>query len=290
MQKGKRFSIHSLDTKVTIMQLSNLLKTLPDYVSGEEKTLVCKSLNISLKDLVLLKQFSSSQLKILKHVTKKRLKGIPLNKILKRSDFYLDEFFINKFVLAPRKETEILVEKVLEIVSASNKNLQILDLCCGSGVIGLSVLKHAKIKPEITLLDKSLLALRVAKKNAKMLKLTEVQFMKSNMFSHLKKHKSFDIIACNPPYICSREICSLQAGVKNYDPKLALDGGSDGLKFYKIIAEKSQEFLNKDGVIVLEIGYNQADDVSNLLKQNGFNNIEVLKDYSDNDRIVIAKF
>lgn len=290
MQKIKKEDFKDLSVKNTIKQISSLLKSLPDYTAGEEKKLVCKSLNLSLKDLVLLKEFSPNQLKILKRVTKKRLMGKPLNKILKRADFFLDEFYINNHVLAPRKETEIVVEQVLEVVNSSKNSLEILDLCCGSGAIGLSVLKHAKNKVNLTLVDKSAKALKIAKKNAKLLKVFDAKFIKSNMFSHLKKHKRFDIIACNPPYICSRELSSLQVGVKNFDPKIALDGGKDGLKFYKVIAENSQNFLNSQGVLILEIGYNQASDVSNLLAQNKFTSIKVLKDYSGNDRVVIAKF
>ena len=279
----------SCDVKLVTNQIKNLLKTLPDYVAGEEKFLVCKSLNISLKDLLLLKNFTLTQLTVLKKVVKKRLKGKPLNKILKKADFYLDEFYINNHVLAPRKETELLVEKVLEFENSFNQPIKILDLCCGSGVIGLSLAKYSKKQADVTLLDKSLSALKVAQKNAKILNISNVCFVKSNMFSHLKNTKKFDIIASNPPYIATSQLSSLQKGVKKYDPTIALDGGEDGLKFYKIIASQAKNFLNKNGVVIVEIGYNQAQAVKELFKQNNFNSVEILKDYSKNDRIVIAK-
>lgn len=277
------------DVKKAISQIKNQLKNLPDYTESEEKLLVCKSLNLDLKDLILLKEFDSLQLKTLKKVIKKRLKAIPLNKILKKADFYLDEFYINNYVLAPRKETELLVEKVLEIEEKSGKKLEILDLCCGSGAIGLSVAKHSKNQSNLTMLDVSVKAINIAKKNAKTLKVLNVNFVKSNMFSHLKNTKKFDIIASNPPYIATSELNSLQKGVKKYDPNIALDGGDDGLKFYKIIASESKIFLNKDGVVIVEIGYNQAKDVKKLFIQNNFANVEVLKDYSKNDRVIIAR-
>lgn len=277
------------DVKEVVKQIKNHLKNVQDYAEGEEKVLICKSLDISLKDLILLKAFSGSQLKKIKGVVKKRLKGIPLNKILKKADFYLDEFYINNFVLAPRKETELLVEKSIELANFFSEPVNYLDLCCGSGVVGLSFLKHSKKQANVTLLDTSKKALKVAKKNAKNLNILNVNFVKSNMFDHLKNNKKFDIIASNPPYIATSELNFLQKGVKKYDPAIALDGGEDGLYFYKIIANQSKKFLNKDGVVIVEIGYNQAKEVKNLFIKNDFTSVEVLKDYSENDRIVIAK-
>ncbi|MBQ3047897.1 MAG: peptide chain release factor N(5)-glutamine methyltransferase [Clostridia bacterium] len=283
----KCFKSNNINT--TKKQIYNLIKNLTDYVEGEERFLICKTLNIKTQDLLLLKQFENAQLKKLKKVTKKRIMGIPLNKILKKEDFYLDGFVINKHVLAPRKETEILVEQSLKQIENSQKDIvRVLDLCCGSGVIGLSVAKHSKKKVFVVLTDKSKKALRIAQKNLKDLQIKNAKIVCSDMFSRLKNEDKFDIIISNPPYIQTSQIKLLHQGVVKYDPKMALDGGEDGLKFYKIIAQNLQDHLVKNGTVLLEIGFDQADQVSKLFKDQKFCT-KVLKDYSKNDRIVIAK-
>jgi len=293
LQKDINFKDCFKDKNVikTKNQIYNLIKNLSDYVEKEENFLICKTLDLKTQDLLLLKSFDDKQLKKLKNVTKQRLKGMPLNKILKNEDFYLDNFYVNNHVLAPRKETELLVEQSLKYISDFNnlptEQIKVLDLCCGSGIIGLSVAKYSTKKTNVVLLDKSKKALKVAQKNLKKLNLENVKIIKSDMFSHLKKDYKFDIIISNPPYIQTSSLSLLQKGVIKYDPKMALDGGVDGLKFYKIIAQNAKEFLNKKGVVLVEIGFDQSMQVQNLFKNQGFGT-KTLKDYSNNDRIVIA--
>ena len=157
-------------------------------------------------------------------------------------------------------------------------------MCTGSGAIAISVKKNANC--EMFAVDKSKLALNVAIKNANELD-AKVQFFQGDMFKHLKDANKFDIIACNPPYIESKEIENLDKEVKNFDPLMSLDGGSDGLKFYRILADTAHRFLNKNGKIFLEIGFDQADNVSRLLEEN-FKDIIVTFDFAGLPRVISA--
>ena len=160
-------------------------------------------------------------------------------------------------------------------------------MCCGSGCIGLSIAKHTK-NSFVTLSDVSFKALNATRKNAKILGLKKnIEIIKSNLFNNLKETEKFDIILSNPPYIKSDDIKLLNKSVKNFDPLIALDGGKDGLKFYKQICAQSKNFLNKTGIVIVEIGYNQKNEVEALFKNNNFTT-KCLKDYSKNDRVIIA--
>jgi len=222
-------------------------------------------------------------------LSKKRLGGEPTGKIFHNAFFFYDEFYINRYVLCPRKETELLVEKALQYIEKQEKkNLTVLDLCCGSGAIGLTIAKYAKKTLSVLLTDISKKAIRVSKINQRKLKVKEnTKILRSNMFSNLKKGLLFDIIVCNPPYIETDNLKNLARGVKDFDPKIALNGGSDGLKFYREIAVEAKKFLSKSGKIFLEIGYNQKESIRKIFEKNGFS-IESFKDYSNNDRIIIA--
>lgn len=209
---------------------------------------------------------------IKKHLTTKK----PLQKIFKKAYFYGFEFYVSKNVLTPRQDSEILVENALNFNFSS-----CLDLCCGSGCLGLSI---AKIKPEIslTLADVSKKALKTTKINAKKHKI-KAKFVKTNMFENIKE--KFDLIVCNPPYIESDVINFLSDEVKNFDPIISLDGGIDGLKFYRILFDNAIKFLNKNGKCLLEIGYNQG----NLVKlfEKKYKNVKLIKDYNNQNRVII---
>lgn len=265
------------------------IENLTDYTPGEENLLISLATGLTYTQLVLFKAFDKSLLRRIKKFLKLRLEHMPLNKIAKKVNFYLDEFYINNFVLAPRKETELLVEKVLKVIEKTNKkSLNILDLCCGSGAIGLTLAKYAKVSCKVTLADISLKALKVTKKNQEQLEVEDnTILLKSNMFRDLKKEDKFDIIVSNPPYIKTGDLVNLDLSVKKYDPVLALNGGSDGLKFYKAIAKNAKDYLTNDGFVFLEIGYDQAEDVKKLFEKNF--KVEVFKDYSNNDRMVVAQ-
>lgn len=209
----------------------------------------------------------------------KRLEGTPLDYILGESDFYGIKIKVNQNVLIPRPETELLCEQAIKIIW--NSNARVLDLCTGSGCIAAVV--ASKTNASVTASDVSEKALAVARENCHGL---NVECVQSDMFGKLFA-RIFDVIISNPPYIRSGDLDSLQKEVQR-EPLTALDGGEDGLKFYREIAEKSPEFLAENGVLLLEIGFDQASEVSALLSVN-FTDVQVIKDLEGNDRIIIAR-
>lgn len=213
---------------------------------------------------------------------KQRALHIPLQYITGSQEFMGLSFHVNESVLIPRQDTERLVEEVLK----ESHGKEVLELCTGSGCIIVSLAKLSSLKYAVAV-DISMEALMVAKENA-MIHQAEVTFLYSDMFS--KVTGKYDIIVSNPPYIETEEIKGLMPEVKDHEPMLALDGEADGLKFYRILAIESRKFLNSMGRIYLEIGCNQAMAVSELLNQNGFTKIEVIKDYAGLDRVVCAVY
>lgn len=217
------------------------------------------------------------------NLIEKRCTRIPLSYITKNREFMGFSFFVNKAVLIPEPETEILVEEVIKYSNGKD----ILDICTGSGCIAIS-LALMGMPNKVSASDISGSALTVARENAKrLLKDKGIDFIKSNLFENITG--KFDIIVSNPPYIREKVINTLMPEVRDYTPRLALDGGSDGLKFYKEITEKAPSYLRENGLIFYEIGYDQGEAVSNILKENGFTEVELIKDYSKLDRIVKGK-
>ena len=225
----------------------------------------------------------------------------PLQYILGETYFCGLKFEIDRSVLIPRQDTETLVEKV--IADNPDKNKFILDLCTGSGCIAISLANLGNYKLVVGT-DISREALDVAARNAEELINSEnlfdemkqqVYFLQSDLFNSFDKLEeqigisTFDIITANPPYIRSNDINHLQDEIKRYEPLLALDGDKDGLKFYKKIAKEAKKYLNEDGKIYLEIGYDQAADVKDIFLKNGYTHIETVKDMGGNDRVIIFK-
>ena len=212
----------------------------------------------------------------------KRAEHIPLQYIIGEQEFMGLRFKVNSNVLIPRQDTETLVEQVLKIVKPGMK---VLDLCTGSGCVLISVLKNA---PELTGMgsDISKTALLVAKENAK---LHEVgaEWVRSDLFDNITE--TFDVIMANPPYIPTGEILSLMPEVRDFEPENALDGGADGLDFYRKIAGQVKDYLNPGGYVYMEIGYDQGEAVSELMRNAGFTEVEVIKDLARNDRVVKGK-
>lgn len=212
------------------------------------------------------------------------INGKPLQYITNCQEFMKLKFYVNENVLIPQPDTEILVERTLDVIKNkyNENNCNILDLCTGSGIIGISLKKYMP-NVTITASDISSKALDVACLNAKNNDV-EINFINSNMFNNI--HDKFNLIVSNPPYIESSEISKLAKDVQN-EPLLALDGGEDGLSFYRIIRDEAYKFLEKDGAILLEIGYNQKEKVLDLFKNNSFyKNIEFYKDLSKIDRVI----
>lgn len=214
----------------------------------------------------------------LNKMTERLSAGEPWQYVVGSVEFYGRTFAVDKSVLIPRQETELVTE---QLVKRLNKKSTVLDLCCGSGVIGITA--ALETGATVTLADVSDEALKVAKFNAKHNK-AKVDIVKSDMFSNLCG--KCNAIVCNPPYVESDVIATLDDSVKNYEPHIALDGGKDGLDFYRILAEQAPKHLTKGGLLVLEIGYNQGETVKALLEDKF--DVEVMKDYGGNDRIVIA--
>lgn len=212
----------------------------------------------------------------------KRAEHIPLQYIIGEQEFMGLRFKVNSNVLIPRQDTETLVEQVLKIVKPGMK---VLDLCTGSGCVLISVLENA---PELTGMgsDISKTALLVAKENAKLHEV-DAEWVRSDLFDNITE--TFDVIMANPPYIPTGEILSLMPEVRDFEPENALDGGADGLDFYRKIAGQVKDYLNPGGYVYMEIGYDQGEAVSELMRNAGFTEVEVIKDLAQNDRVVKGK-
>ena len=223
----------------------------------------------------------------------KLIKGKPLQYITNCQEFMKLNFFVDQNVLIPQPDTEILVEEVLDTINKvkqlrgieenrEQEKILVLDLCTGSGAIGISIKKYIT-DLEVYASDISKEALKIAELNAKNNDV-QIQFINSDMLENIKI--KFDIIVSNPPYIETKELEKLPKDVQN-EPQLALDGGEDGLKYYKIIRDEGYKFLKDNGAILLEIGYNQNRSVPDLFRNNeNYKNIEIYKDLSNIDRVV----
>lgn len=225
----------------------------------------------------------------------KRRRRIPLAQILGRQSFYGLDFFVNEDVLIPRADTECLVDLVLEDYAELAKQgektyaeKRILDLCTGSGCIGISVAKHLPYQ-ELLLVDLSEKALAMAKKNAEKHLGENVTLLQSDLLTGVQG-KKFSLLLSNPPYIVSRVIPGLEREVSEYEPKMALDGGEDGLVFYRRIAREAKAVLLPGARLYLEIGYDQGESVKDIFQKEGYEAVEVFPDLSGNPRVLRGIF
>ena len=211
-----------------------------------------------------------------------RAQHVPLQHILGYQDFMGLRFHVNEHVLIPRQDTEILAEEAMRYL---HDGMRILDLCTGSGCILLSLL-HYSNDCEGTGVDISKEALQVAALNAELLGI-KADFLKSDLYE--KVTGKFDLLVSNPPYIERKVIPTLMEEVREYDPYIALDGGEDGLDFYRRIIGGAQDYLKRGGQILMEIGSGQAQAVSELLREAGFKEIDVCRDFAGLDRVVSGR-
>jgi len=257
---------------------SNIIaKELLSYVLKKDKVYLTINLDSDLTDI--------EYVEFTKYI-EQIIDGKPLQYITQKQEFMGMEFFMNENVLIPQPDTEILVETVLDICKRYGKqSLRILDLCTGSGAIAISLSKI--LNTQVFASDVSTKALKVAEKN-NVMNNTKVEFIESNLFEKINGEK-FDIIVSNPPYIKNEEIKSLSKQVQN-EPYIALAGGEDGLDFYRKIIDEAYKYINKNGYLCLEIGYDQKEDLIKLIKQNeNYEYENCIKDLSNNDRCIIAK-
>ena len=247
------------------MVISEIIKELENKLDRNEIFIILEHILDKTKSEILtnldFKITDSNKEKIFE-IVKRRVNNEPLQYITHNQYFYGNRFYVNENVLIPRADTEILVEEVLKI---ANNEEHVLDLCTGSGCIGIS-LKKANEKFNVTASDISSNALTIAMINSK-INNVNINFVKSNLFNNIEQ--KFNIIVSNPPYIKTKDMEDLQKEVKN-EPCVALDGGEDGLDFYKKIISNAKQYLTEKGVIALEIGYNQAEDVKSILEENNF--------------------
>ena len=233
------------------------------------------------------RELSETEAKEYEKCLKRRAKREPVAYIVGTWDFMGLSFAVNSNVLIPEQDTEVLVEEAMRFLE---DGFRILDLCTGSGCIGLSLLNYSN-NTEAVCTDISEDALQVAKENAGRLSLSErALFVKTDLFpENTDDSAKFDLIVSNPPYIRSEVIETLAPEVKDYEPRLALDGDEDGLVFYRRIVDEAPKYLFSNGYLIMEIGYDQAEDVVKLLENAGsYHDIEVIKDYAGNDRVVRA--
>ena len=228
---------------------------------------------------------NSEKLGKFKSLIERRKKREPIAYLIKKKEFWKEEFFVNKDVLIPRPDTEIIIEQVLKIYS-KYVQLQVLDIGTGSGCILLSILKE---RPNFygTGIDISKKSVNVSKFNTKQLGLTNrVKFFHSSVDNF--KIGKYDLIVSNPPYIELLNLKYLEKDVVNFEPKLALNGGLDGFSKIRKVINKAGSLIKKNGKFILEIGFNQKNKVKKILKEEGFYINKAIKDYGNNDRCIIS--
>ncbi|HSH36832.1 peptide chain release factor N(5)-glutamine methyltransferase [Schnuerera sp.] len=221
---------------------------------------------------------------------KKRASGYPFQYLINKKEFMGLDFYIEEGVLIPRSDTEILVEYVLEYIDNKYKDkpVNILDLGIGSGAIALSIAyyKRNAIVYGVDIYDTPL---KVSRINKERFKLSNINLFKGDLFQGIcGLNRKFHIITSNPPYIPKKDITTLQKEVKDHEPKEALDGGEDGLKFYKRIIHESKNYLMKNGLLIFEIGYDQGKQVANMMMNENFKNVQILQDLQGLDRVVLG--
>lgn len=255
-----------------------------DEYNLKTKLLICKTINKEKEYLIIhdKEELKDTEVLEIKANLNKIIEGEPIQYITGHQSFMGLDFFVNENVLIPQPDTEMLVE---ETINVSKENYKILDLCTGSGAIATS-LKYYLKNAEVMASDISEKALEVAKINADKNGM-KIDFIKSNLFENI--NKKFNVIVSNPPYIKTEVIENLSKEVQK-EPHLALDGGQDGLDFYRKIINEAYKYLENDGYLLLEIGYDQKVEVIRLIEENSnYQEIYSKKDLAGNDRIVVCK-
>lgn len=282
---------------MTVKEILNVAKSSLnehgiDEAEVNAKSLMCHLLSIDQAKLFMNwdKELTEHQCELYFELLDRRNSHIPLQYIVGFQNFMGEEFAVREGVLIPRPETEIMVSLAIKKLSEMKKP-KVLDLCTGSGIIAVTIAKNIT-KAKVIASDISEYAIALATENAKRLN-ASVTVKKGDLFEPFKgkfTKTKFDMIISNPPYIKTSEIANLQEEVRDYEPILALDGGQDGLEFYKRIAGEASEHLVKGGILLMEIGYDQKMKIIRLLEESGkYENIDVIKDYAGHDRILYCE-
>lgn len=268
------------------------LEHISDSAMFEASEILIYATKISREKLLFSKDTKVTALQMLKikNVIHKRRRGIPLQYLLGEWEFYGIPFKVGRGVLIPRADTELLVDTALEYISKNKNAVNVFDFCAGSGAIGIAVSVNSP-STVVTMVEKSKKAFKYLKKNISLLEKAQkinVKGVRADILNFEPKEKC-DLLLSNPPYIKSGDIHNLSNEVK-HEPKTALDGGEDGLIFYREICKNAEKYLKPNGKLMFEIGYDEADEVEKIMYENGFFNIEVSKDLGGNDRVVTGDY
>lgn len=226
--------------------------------------------------------------KIREYIHKIGKEKFPIQYLLNEQEFYGRSFYVDKGVLIPRLDTEVLVEKALNILNKESiEEPKVLDIGVGSGVIGITIALEVPTS-KVMGVDISEKALEISSKNKKILKAGNIKFIKSDLFENIE-YKKFNMIVSNPPYISSDETDVMSEDALLHEPSEALFAGSEGLYFYNSISKKAMEYLDENGYLLFEIGYKQGEIVAKMMETYGFKNVEIIKDLAGNDRVVVGQ-
>lgn len=276
--------------KEILIQYSKELENISDTPRLDVEMLLKKALgdvDSMYIRMYLDKQLTEEQEKYFLEMIKERLNERPIAYIIGNREFMGLDFFVQEGVLIPRPDTETLVEEIINICN-NRTGLNILDIGTGSGAITISLAKYLD-KSHVISADISDIALEIASKNAISNNVYErIDFIKSDVFSNVPKEEKFDLIVSNPPYIRKADIDGLDRQVKDFEPYNALEGGEDGLDFYRKITKESKAFLENKGILAYEVGHDQAQDVSQIMQENGFEGIYTKCDLQGFERVVIG--
>lgn len=234
------------------------------------------------------RDLSTDEYEKFKNLIDRRLRGVPVAYIVGSKEFMGLNFAVRTGVLIPRPDTETVVERAIIDCEKHNGTIRVADVGCGSGAIGISIAKYA-LNSIVTMIDISDDAISVSKENANMNGVEgRINIIKGDLLSPVMG-MVFDMVVSNPPYIRTGEISTLSSEVKDNEPLISLDGGEDGLKYYRKIAAQARDCIAAGGSLILEVGYDEAEDVCAILSNNNFNDLEVIKDLGGNDRCVVGK-
>ena len=275
--------------KEIIIRYSKELEEISPTPRLDVETLLQKALGVDRLYILLNldKDLSEDEEKTFNKFIEERLNNRPIAYIVGNREFMGLDFYVQEGVLIPRPDTEVLVEEVIEIAKDKGQ-IEILDIGAGSGAITVSLAKYLE-NAKLTSVDISEIALEIAKKNAISNNVEDrINFVKSDLFSSLNKNQKFDIIVSNPPYIKREVIDTLDKQVKDFEPYNALEGGIDGLDFYRAITTQAKDYLKEGGVLAYEVGHDQSEDVSKLMEMDGYTNIYTRKDLQQIDRVFIG--